>query len=322
MTKDSVITFNNPAENIVEDALTQYIRAKAQEMIKVAVEAEVEAFIEAHSQLKLPSGQQRVVRNGYLPERAIQTGIGKVRVKMPRLRDRGDDGQIIFQSSLVPQYMRRTATLDVLLPLMYLKGISTGDFQATLEPLLGPDAKNLSRNVINRLKASWYDDFEAWQQRDLTDKRYVYWWVDGVYLKARMEDEKQCMLVIVGADSEGQKELVALVDGYRESKQSWQDVLMQLKSQGLYHAPQIVVGDGALGFWGALNEVFSATKQQRCWVHKTSNVLDKLPKSQQEKAKKMLHDIYLAATREDALKAWDDFINCYNLKYPKATDCL
>ena len=218
--------------------------------------------------------------------------------------------------------MRRTVTLDVALPILYLNGVSTNKFPAVLSAFLGDDAKNLSPNVISKLKHHWYNDYEAWQQRDLSKKRYVYWWVDGVYLKARMEGDKTCMLVIVGADEYGNKELVAMTDGYRESKDTWLSLLRQLKHQGLTYAPQVAVGDGALGFWGALTEIYPTTKQQRCWVHKTANILEKLPKSQQQKAKAAIHDIYLSATREDALSAYQTFIDDYQLKYSKAVDCL
>ena len=323
MKKDNVIAYANPAKLIVEDSLTIFLREQAQQMLQVAIEAEVAEFLSAHANQRLANGHQRVVRNGHLPKRKIQTGIGDVAVKMPRVRDRSNESESIrFHSNLIPNYMRRTATLDVLLPLMYLKGISTGDFQSTLAPLLGSDAKNLSPNVISRLKASWHDDYLAWQKRDLSQKRYLYWWVDGVYLKARMESEKTCMLVIVGADESGKKELVAMVDGFRESKESWLGLLQNLQQRGLTQAPRVAVGDGALGFWGALTEVFPATQHQRCWMHKMANVLDKLPKSQREKAKSMLQDIYMAATEREARGAWNDFIEEYQLKYTKAVDCL
>ena len=324
MCKDSVITFTNPEKSLVEDALTTFLREQAQKMLRVAVEAEVDDFIKEHSELRLPDGKKRIVRNGHMPERNIQTGIGSVKVKAPRVRDRttGVENTINFHSNLIPKYMRRTATLDVLLPLMYLKGISTGDFQSTLEPLLGAGAAAISPGVISRLKSSWHDEFKDWQKRDLTKKNYVYWWVDGIYLKARMESDKTCMLVIIGADEYGKKELVALIDGFRESKASWLSLLRDLQSRGLHVAPRLAVGDGSLGFWGALEEIFPTTEHQRCWVHKTANVLDKLPKSLREKAKSYLHDIYLAETVKDAQNAWDDFIAKFELKYSRATECL
>ena len=323
MKKNNVLELKTQSTNtLIEDNLTNFMRIQAQKLLQVAVEQEVNEFVRQHQEM-LPGGQQRVVLNGYLPERNIQTGIGDVAVKMPRVRDRATvDEKLVFTSNLVPKYMRRTVTLDVALPLLYLNGVSSNKFPAALSAFLGDDAKNLSPNVISKLKHHWYNDYEAWQQRDLSKKRYVYWWVDGVYLKARMEGDKTCMLVIVGADEYGNKELVAMTDGYRENKASWLSLLRQLKQQGLTYAPQVAVGDGALGFWGALTEIYPTTKQQRCWVHKTANILEKLPKSQQQKAKAAIHDIYLSATREDALSAYQTFIDDYQLKYSKAVDCL
>jgi putative transposase len=218
--------------------------------------------------------------------------------------------------------MRRSVSIDVLLPILYLKGISAGEFARSFEPILGHEPKNLSSNVISKLKDHWFDEYEVWLRRDLGDKEYVYLWVDGVYMQARMESEKNCMLVIMGADSSGKKELIALDDGFRESKESWKNLLLNLKERGFKCTPRIAVGDGALGFWGALTEIFPQTVHQRCWVHKTCNLLDKLPKSEQEKAKKMIHDIYLAATYENALKAWKSLITMYGVKYPKFLECL
>ena len=258
-----------PADNVVSDALSDFLRDSAQKMLKVAIEEEVQNFISSYKDKRLSNGNKQVVRNGYLPERIIQTGIGNVSVSVPRVRDRGDEG-IRFTSSLIPQYMRRTVTLDVLLPLLYLKGISTKDFADSFEPILGKRPKNMSPNVISRLKASWYSDYEKWQRRDLSLKEYVYFWVDGIYLQARMESEKNCILVIVGADSAGNKEVVAIYDGIRESKESWKEILLDLKSRGLTKGPRLAVGDGALGFWGAITELYPETKHQRCWVHKTN----------------------------------------------------
>jgi transposase-like protein len=325
MSKGTIVELENPSKAIVEDQLTEFMREAAQNMIKVAVQAEADAFIMQHKKLTLEDGKQRVVRNGYLPERAIQTGIGQVQVKIPRVRDRHAQAKeqgLHFSSTLVPKYLRRTMTLDVLLPLLYLKGISAGDMQSALVPLLGDNAKSLSANVISRLKTQWYDDYQHWLQRDLTDKQYVYWWADGIYLQARMESEKSCVLVIIGADETGKKELVALIDGFRESKESWLECLRHLRQRGLKHAPRLAIGDGALGFWGALNELFPKTKQQRCWVHKTVNVLDKLPTSQRSHAKTLIHDIYMADSLETAEKAWQHFVQTYQLKYAKAVTCL
>jgi transposase-like protein len=323
MKNNNLINAHNPIQSIVTDTLTTFIKEQAQKMLRAAIETEVNDFISQHSSLLTYDGNQRIVRNGYLPERHVQTGVGDIKVKVPRIRDReAKTNPISFASNLVPKYMRRSATLDVLLPLLYLKGVSTGDFQSSLAPILGSNANNLSANTITRLKNGWHDDYLSWQKRSLADKHYVYWWVDGIYLKARMEDDKTCMLVIIGADETGRKELVGLLDGYRESKDSWRELLLKLQERGLKKFPVLAVGDGALGFWGALNELSPNTKHQRCWVHKTANILDKMPKSQHEQAKKLIHDIYLAATKKDALQAWDGFIKRYDAKYPKAVECL
>ena len=321
MAKDNVINYKNPTQNLVTDVLSDFLRSSAQQMLQLAIEEEVQDFVLSHKERVLSNGNQQVVRNCYLPERDIQTGIGDVTVKVPRVRDRGNDN-IRFTSSLIPQYMRRTVTIDVLLPLLYLKGISTSDFSSSFEPILGSKPKNLSPNVISRLESGWYDQYLSWRQRDLSLKKYVYFWANGVYLQARMESEKQCVLVIIGADEHGNKEVVAIDDGFRESKDSWKDLLLDLRNRGLSHAPKLAVGDGALGFWGALTELYPETVQQRCWVHKTANILNKLPKSQQAKAKSMIHDIYLAACREDAEIAWKKFITTYEKKYPRAVECL
>lgn len=323
MSEDNIIEFTNPAKPVVQDQLTEFLRINAAKLLQAALEAEVEELINNFKQSKIDNTKQRIVRNGYLPERDIKTGIGDIPVKVPRVRDRAEvDEPVVFESELIPKYMRRTVTLDLMLPILYLKGISTNDFQDALAPMLGENSKTISPGVISSLKKSWYTDFQQWQKSDLSKKKYVYFWADGVYLQARMESDKSCMLVIVGADEHGNKELVALIDGFRESKDSWKNLLLDLKSRGLNYAPHLSVGDGALGFWGALSEVYPSTKHQRCWVHKTVNVLDKLPKNQQASAKSMLHDIYLSATKKDAFKAFDKFINKYEEKYSKATDCL
>lgn len=321
MSKDNIIDYKNPTQNIVKDTLSEFLRESAQKMLQIAIEEEVQSFITSYQDKILDNGNKQVVRNGYLPERNIQTGIGSVAVKVPRVRDRGQE-QIKYTSNFIPQYMRRTVTIDVLLPLLYLKGISTGDFAGSFEPILGSKPKNLSPNVISRLKAQWYEQYLKWQKRDLTKKRYVYFWVDGVYLQARMESEKNCILVIIGADEYGKKEVIAIDDGIRESKESWSSLLLDLKSRGLSYAPKIAVGDGSLGFWGALSEQYPTTTQQRCWVHKTNNILNKLPKNMQPKAKEMLHNIYHADVKEKAEKELKKFITVYDAKYPKAAECL
>ena len=265
----------------------------------------------------------RFVRNGYLPEREIQTGIGNVAVQVPRVRDRASthDG-IKFGSSVIPKYLRRSGNMNELLPLLYLKGISSNDFVDALTPLVGDDAKNLSPGVISRLKAAWEDEYKAWHRRDLSSKRYVYFWADGIYLQARMEDAAECVLVIVGVTEQGEKELLTIEAGHRESKESWLMVLQDLKNRGLKKAPKLAVGDGALGFWGALTEVYGKTRHQRCWFHKMGNMLDKLPKSLQAKAKSQLQEIWMSATREAAYKAFDNFVKMYESKHFKATECL
>lgn len=315
MNKDNVTSITSPA-----DALTELLRNGARQLIVEAVEAELEQFLNECSDI-LSNGKKRVVRNGYLPEREVMTGIGKVSVQVPRVRDRANtENKIRFQSSLVPPYMRRTATLDEVLPLLYLKGISERDFVEVLQPIFGDQAKNLSPSVISRLKTTWETEYDQWCKRDINNKRFVYWWVDGIHFTARSDDNRR-VLVIIGVNEHGYKELIALEDGFRESTESWKSLLRKLRDRGI-KAPSLAVGDGALGFWNAINEIFPTTKHQRCWFHKMGNVLDKLPKSQQSTAKSMLHEIWMSATRADAYKAFDAFVNEYEAKYPKATECL
>jgi len=292
-------------------------------MLAVALEAEVQAFVQQHQHLVNEQGQQDVVRNGHLPEREIQTGLGAMTVKVPRVKDkRKGDEKVRFNSQILPPYLRRTKSLDELIPWLYLKGLSTGDFSEALAALLGKDAPGLSASTVSRLKDSWQADLDAWHKRSLAGKEHVYFWVDGVHFGARMEDEKQCILVVLGATADGRKELVGMTDGYRESEQSWYELLVDLKKRGLKAAPKLAVGDGALGFWKALPKVFGKTRRQRCTVHKTVNVLDKLPKSAQKKAKSHLHEIWMAETKENAEKAFDYFVEAYGPKYPKAAQCL
>ena len=320
MEENTVIAFRSPA-NFQEDPLTEVLQAGAHKLLAQAIEAEVASFLEAYAALVDDAGRRRVVRNGYLPERAIQTGIGPVSVRQPRIRDRGD-GAIRFTSAILPRYLRRTKSLEDLLPWLYLKGISTGDFSEALAALLGTQAPGLSASTITRLKEVWKDEMERWQRRDLTAKRYVYFWVDGIYFGARMEEEKQCILVVIGATDTGQKELIAITDGYRESERSWLEVLLDLKRRGLEMGPELAVGDGALGFWKALRQVYGIAREQRCWVHKTGNVLNKLPKGLQKKAKSHLQEIWMAETRKQAENAFDFFLEAYGPKYDKATACL
>ena len=320
MSKDTIIQFKTP-EAERTDPLTDLLRTGAQQLIANAVEAELLELLGQYADSKDEQGRQVIVRNGYLPAREIQTGIGSVKVQVPKVRDRSGSG-VRFHSSLLPPYLRRTKSMEELLPWLYLKGLSTGDFQEALAALLGKDAKGLSAGTISRLKDGWRADLAKWQQQKLDKKRYVYFWADGVYFNIRGDEARQCILVIVGVDEHGHKEFVAIEDGYRESEQSWLEVLNSLKQRGLQVGPELAVGDGALGFWKALAKVYGKTRHQRCWVHKTANVLNKLPKGVQAKAKAALHQIWMAATREDAYKAFDGFLASYRDKYPKAAGCL
>jgi transposase-like protein len=309
----------------INDPLTDVLRSGARRLLAQAVEMEADDFIAARKELKLADGRDRIVRHGHGPERSIQTGIGPVPVRRVKIRDRGASGEadrVRFASSILPKWARRTRSLDALLPVLYLRGVSTGDFQEALSALVGKDAPNLSPSVIMRLTAQWNADYERWQKRDLSARRYVYVWADGVYLQARMEDQAECMLVLIGATPEGKKELVGFQTGVRESAQSWRELLVDVKRRGLKVAPDIAVGDGALGFWKALDEVFPGTKHQRCWVHKTANVLNKVPLSVQANMKPDLRVIYGAPTRAAAEMAIDVFAEKYGAKYDKAVDCL
>jgi len=324
MRDDTVVALRQPG-SFSDDPLTDVLRAGARQLLAQAIEAEVEVHIAAHADLTDAEGRRRVVRHGYLPEREIQTGIGAVRVKAPRARDRdpgAPGGRIGFTSSILPRYLRRSRSMEELLPWLYLKGISSGDFGEALAALVGPDAPGLAASTITRLKALWWDEYEAWRKRDLSARRYVYFWADGVYFSPRMEHDKQCVLVIIGADARGRKDIIGMVDGYRESAQSWTELLLDLKRRGLRAGPELAVGDGALGFWKALREVYGETRAQRCWVHKTANVLNQMPKSLQAGAKSRLHDIWMAETRVEAEKAFDFFVDAYGVKYHKAVERL
>ena len=292
--KDTVVSIDEPTAS--KDALTDVLREGAQNLLVQAVTAELEELLEEYALQQDGAGRQRVVRNGFLPRREIQTGLGAVSIQIPRVRDRGiehgTEEAVRFHSCLVPPYLKRSKSLDELLPLLYLKGISSGDFSEALSALLGPDAPGLSANTISRLKQKWVVDYEKWSRRDLSHKRHVYWWVDGVYANVRFDDARLCLLVIMGATADGKKELIAVEDGYRESEQSWREVLRSLRARGLTFEPKLAVGDGALGFWKALAQVYGNTRQQRCWFHKTGNVLNCLPKAVQPKAKNALHQIW------------------------------
>jgi transposase-like protein len=319
----SIVRLRQPDE--IDDPLTSILRSGARQLLAQAVEMEAEVFLTAMKELKLRDGRDRLVRHGHGPERTIQTGIGAVEVARVKIRDRGaagDGERIRFTSAILPLWARRTQSLDALLPVLYLRGISTGDFQEALAALLGKDAPNLSPAVISRLTAEWKDEYERWQKRDLSARRYVYVWADGVFLQARMEDHGECMLVLIGATPEGKKELIGFQVGARESAQSWRELLVEVKQRGVTVAPEIAVGDGALGFWKALDEIFPATRHQRCWVHKTTNVLNKVALSVQANMKKDLREVYLAPNRASAEVAIDVFAEKYRAKHDKAVDCL
>jgi len=308
------------------DALTEVLRRGARQMLAEAIEAEVADYLEYHEHLLDEVGHRVVVRNGHLPARQLQTPLGEIEVHQPRVRDRRPAAEReTFRSSILPPYLRKTRALEELLPWLYLKGVSTGDFSEALAALLGPEAPGLSATTMTRLKSCWEEEYKGWQGRSLAAKRYVYVWADGVYFNVRLEspgNARQCILVLMGATAEGKKELLAVADGYRESEQSWLELLLDLRSRGLLDDPELATGDGALGFWKALPKVYPKTRRQRCWVHKTANVLNKMPKSIQAKAKSMLHEIWMAATRAEAEKAFDLFVDMFGTKYAAAVSCL
>ena len=324
MNEDSIVVrFSQP--DTIDDPLTAVLRSGARRLLAQAIEAEAEAFLAAMAERRLGDGRARFVRHGHGPERTIQTGIGPVEVQRVKVRDRApaeSDERVRFTSQILPRWARRTRSLEALLPVLYLRGVSTGDFQEALAALLGKEAPNLSPSVIARLKGDWQAEHQRWQQRDLAARRYVYLWADGVYLQARLEPQAECMLVVIGATPEGKKELVGFQVGTRESTQSWRELLVGLKARGLAIAPELAVGDGALGFWKAMEEVFPATRHQRCWVHKALNILNKLPKSLQANARQDLREIWLAPDRVTADRAMATFAAKYAPKYDRAVACL
>jgi len=323
MKKRSSVEQKKPDDEYTEDPLTTVLRKGARDLLAQAVEEEATAFLAAHAAIRDDEGHQMIVLNGHLPARTIQTGIGAIPVCGRRVRDQRKipkADRIQFTSQILPRYLRRSKSLDELLPWLYLKGVSTGDFSEALRALVGKPA-GLSPATVCRLKAGWQHEWETWQQRDLTGKRYVYFWVDGLHVNVRMEDAP-CLLAVIGATVDGNKELVAVEDGIRESEQSWKDLLLNLHRRGLTIGPDLATGDGALGFWKALPQVYDPTKGQRCWGHNTANVLNKLPKSLQAKAKAGLHAIWMAPTKAEANKAFDGFLQTYEAKYPKVVDCL
>ena len=307
----------------VRDLLSELLRTGAQRLLAQALEAEVADWIDSHSPLRDEAERRQVVRNGVMRPRTIMTGVGPVEVTQPRVHDRRPAGKREkFTSKILPPYLRKTKSIEELIPWLYLKGVSTGDFSEALAALLGPEAPGLSATTVTRLKGVWEAEYQTWSKRSLEGKHYVYVWADGIYFNIRLQEERSCILVLMGATADGTKEVIAIEDGFRESEQSWLGLLLDCKARGLTMDPKVAVGDGALGFWKALPQVYSATREQRCWVHKTANVLDKLPKSVQPKAKEMLHDIWQAATRKDADKAFALFVATFEAKYPKATECL
>lgn len=319
MDKDNVIALEKLASSDA-DLLTELLRKGAQRLIYQAVALEFEGCLSEHSDRKTAEGRAAVIRNGHLPERLLQTGIGPVTVKIPKARSK--DGTLVtFRSALVPPYVRKTKSLEAALPWLYLKGISSGEMGAALEVLVGPAAKGLSASTVCRLKQAWAEEYKAWSERRLDDRRWVYVWADGIYSGLRAEGAKLCALVIIGVDERGEKHFLAIVEGVRESTQSWREVLLALKARGL-RGPRLAVGDGALGFWAALDEIFPGARHQRCWMHKTGNVLNYLSKSSQPNAKQGLHNIWQAETKQSAERAFDLFIKTYQDKYPKATHCL
>jgi transposase-like protein len=303
--------------------MTEILRAGAQKMLTQMIQQEVDDWLAEHEHLQDEQGRRQVVRNGFLPKRKITTGVGQVEVQQPRVRDRRPTDQAeSFTSKILPPYLRKTKSIEELIPWLYLKGISTGDFSEALKALVGPDCPGLSATTVTRLKTVWEEEFQEWNKRSLQDKQYVYVWADGVHFNIRLEEDRQCILVLMGATADGKKELIAVVDGFRESEQSWKGLLLDVKARGLAIDPKLAIGDGALGFWKAIKQVYPKTRQQRCWVHKTANVLDSLPKRLQPEAKEKLHNIWMADTREHANQAFDLFRKTYEAKYPKAVECL
>ena len=313
--KKTVVELTRPDQ--FSDSLTELLRTGAKQLLEQAVEAELAGFMEQFSGKKLSDGKTAVVRNGYQPERNIQTGIGPVTVKIPKVRAKDGD-PVTFRSALVPPYVRKTASLEAALPWLYLKGVSTGEMATALEVLVGPEASGLSASTVSRLKQTWSEDYKTWCNKSLNKERWVYIWADGIYSGLRAENARLCALVIIGVNERGDKRFLAIEDGVRESTQSWREVLLKLKARGM-NAPKLGIGDGAMGFWAALEEIYPDTRQQRCWMHKTGNVLNCVPKLIQPKVKSALHEIWQAETRNDAYKAFDLFIATYEAKYPKAT---
>lgn len=320
--KDNTQVIEFP-EGEKKDILTEILRTGARKLLGQAVEAEVDEWIEARKFKVDEDGRRQVVRNGHMPERSVLTGLGEIPVRKPRVRDhREKSKREQFQSKILPPYLRKAKSVEELIPWLYLRGISTGGFTDALSAILGEGVSGLSASTVVRLKASWEAEHRGWEKRSLAEKKYVYVWADGIYFNIRLEEDRQCILVLIGATEDGRKELVAITDGFRESEQSWRAMLLDVKQRGLKLEPKLAVGDGALGFWAALRKVFPSTDEQRCWVHKTGNVLNYLPKKHQKQAKRMIHEIWMASCKADAHRAFDLFIETWNAKYPKAAQCI
>jgi putative transposase len=320
MKKGTPVEVGDQGGKSSRSVLDEIVREGARRLLQHAIEAEVADYVDSHRGELDDWGRRQVVRNGWMRERNLVTSAGVLPVKRPRVHDRRPGER--FTSRILPPYMRRAPSIDALIPALYLRGVSTGDFQEALESILGPEAVGLSATNIVRLKEIWKQEYEEWSRRDLSGKRYVYVWVDGIYFNVRLDDERTCILVVMGATEDGKKELLAVHDGYRESKLSWQELLRDLKSRGLESLPAMAVGDSALGFWSAVEEEYPTTREQRCWIHKTANILNKMPKGVQSRAKKRIQDMYMAETREEALKAYDEFLTLYEAKFPGACECL
>lgn len=305
--------------------LEELLREGARKLLQQAIENEIGEYLERYAHERDEDGRKLVVKNGHSPLRDIVTGLGQIPIRQPRIDDRKlrkDKGLEPFTSNILPRYLRRIPSIDNLIPALYLKGISTGDFPRALEAILGESVIGLSATNIVRLKAKWEEEYLEWNKRDLSKKAYVYFWADGIYFNVRLDDDRSCILVIMAADEEGNKELLSITDGFRESELSWREMLLDLKRRGLKRGPELAIGDGAMGFWKAIHEVFPETRTQRCWVHKTANILDKLPKSIQSKVKSHIHEMYRAESRDAAMRAYDHFVQVYRNKYPQAVNCL
>ena len=318
--QDNVVDLKKRISEESKSVLDALVQEGARRMLQTALEQEVAEYIERHVTERDSDGRRQVVRNGSMPERQVMTAAGPLEIKQPRVDDRRSGKR--FSSAILPPYMRRSPSLEVLLPVLYLKGISTGDFSEAFEAILGRDAAGLSQTTISRLKQDWSRQYRQWRQRDVSHKKYVYVWADAVYLQVRLSQDRPCMLVLIGATEDGRKEILAIEQGVRESELSWQDLLLDLRRRGLKQLGKLAIADGALGFWQATSKVYPGIAQQRCWVHKTANILDKVPKKIQPQVKKMIHEMYLSDTKSDALQVFEDFVSLYGAKYPRAVECL